>query len=96
MNEEGRQRHLTTPTITEPPAPPVSTSTENVAFVAKANRAPAKPGFKSKIKCHKCGGIGHFRSDCPTSDADAAAFAAVDDEDFAVTAIGDEDIVYEW
>jgi hypothetical protein len=97
MNEEGRQRSLTTSsTVAEPPPIPAQfPPTENVALVAKTNRATGKPGFKSKITCHKCGGIGHFRSDCPTSDADAATFAFFEDEDSAVTAVESE-VVAEW
>jgi hypothetical protein len=96
MNEEGRQRNLPTPSAVAEPSLVTAQSppTENVAFVAKTSRATGKPGFKSKITCHKCGGIGHFRSDCPTSDADAAALALFDNGDFATTAVESE--VAEW
>jgi hypothetical protein len=100
MNEEGRQRNLLTVAVTtlspSPEAKPLPT--ENVAFFTKVNQKEtlAKPGFKAKLKCHKCGGIGHFRQDCPTSDSDAAAaaFVSLDDEDFATTAVESE--VVEW
>jgi hypothetical protein len=103
MNEEGRQRNLLAPVVIDPPTSSAvkPSSTENVAFAAKINQrgtSLAKPGFKAKLKCHKCGGIGHFRQDCPTSDSDAAAaqaaFAFLDDEDFATTAVESE--VAEW
>jgi len=44
----------------------------------------------SKVVCHKCGGVGHFRSFCPTRDSDAIANAVEDEEETALTAVDDE------
>jgi hypothetical protein len=95
INEEGHQRSLPALLPINPSIPPaIPHPVENIAFVAKVKQGPMKPGFKSKLRCHKCGGIGHFRHDCPTSDSDAAALALLDDEDFATTAVEGE--VAEW
>ena len=45
----------------------------------------------SKVVCHKCGGVGHMRSVCPTHSSDAIANAVEEDEESAFTAVDDED-----
>ena len=50
---------------------------------------PAKKG--NPIKCHKCGGVGHFCIDCPTHNSDAIANAAEEEEEAVFTAV-DEDL----
>ena len=103
MNEEGRLRNIISTQAFDPP---------NEAYVATPSSVPRWKGNsskfttskdKSKIICHKCGGLGHIsiRPQCPTSDADAANITelAVDKEDHddeqAHTAIADE-FVEEW
>ena len=101
MNEEGRLRNVISTQAFDPP---------NEAYVATPSSVPRWKGNsskftaskdKSKIICHKCGGLGHIRPQCPTSDADAANITelAVDKEDHddeqAHTAIAD-DFVEEW
>jgi hypothetical protein len=93
MNEEGRLRNIVSPTIT----PSVTSDSYDQAYYA-AKRVPNGKSSKSapskdmsKVRCHKCGGVGHYRCDCPTHDSDAAHIAvADDDEEQALTAIADE------
>ena len=62
-----------------------------VLATSRCNTAPLKD--MSKVRCHKCGGVGHYRSDCPTHDSDAANIAVADDdhdEEQALTAIADD------
>ena len=79
MNEEGRLRNTAN-------IPTTSPDTHNQAFGAMTalqskGKSPKSTPSKdmSKVRCHKCGGVGHYRSDCPTQDSDAANVA--DDED---------------
>jgi hypothetical protein len=80
MNEEGRLRNI------------VSHATSDALDVAAAvtpggsTRWKGKPSKStsrdmSKVACHKCGGVGHFRSVCPTNDSDGVANAALEDEE---------------
>jgi hypothetical protein len=95
MNEEGRLRNIVSPTIT----PSVTSDSHDEAYYA-AMRVPKGKSSKSapskdmsKVRCHKCGGVGHYRCDCPTHDSDAANIAVADnnhDEEQALTAIADE------
>jgi hypothetical protein len=94
MNEEGRLRNIF-PTTTSSDSGP-----QDQAFAAmptsrlKGKSAPFKD--MSKIRCHKCGGVGHIRPNCPTHDSDAANVAIDDDEEAqAFTAIAD-DIEVAW
>jgi hypothetical protein len=91
MNEEGRLR------VVSPTTPSDNTSsnpTKVEAFAAisvprfKGKLAPSKD--MSKVVCHKCGGVGHYRSVCPTHDSDAANIAVDDDEEQTFTAVADE------
>ena len=101
MNEEDRLRNVISTQAFDPP---------NEAYVATPSSVPRWKGNsskstalkdKSKIICHKCGGLGHICPQCPTSDADATNIAelAVNKEDHddeqAHTAIADE-FVEEW
>ena len=44
-----------------------------------------------KVKCHKCGRVGHICSHCPTQDSDAANIAIANDKEAqAFTAIADD------
>lgn len=45
----------------------------------------------SKVVGHKCGGVRHVCSVCPTRDSDAMANAVEEDEEEAFTAVDDED-----
>jgi hypothetical protein len=99
MNEEGRLRNVISTESTQASDP------QNEAYVATPSSVPRWKGKsskstaskdKSKLICHKCGGFGHIRPQCPTSDADAANIAelAVNEEDHneeeAYTAIADD------
>ena len=96
MNEEGRLRNIVSPTAT----PSVTSDSHDEVHVFAAMHAPKGKSFKSahskdmsKVRCHKCGGVGHYRHDCPTHDSDAANIAVTDDdhdEEQALTAIADE------
>jgi Zinc knuckle len=95
MNEEGRLRNIVSPT-TIPSVASVASNSQDEAYIAM--RVPKGKSFKStpskdmsKVRCHKCGGVGHYHSDCPTQDSDAANVADSDnDEEQALTAIADE------
>jgi len=78
MNEEGRLRNAANTPTTSPDAHDQAFSATALRLKGKSPKsAPSKD--MSKVRCHKCGGVGHYRSDCPTQDSDAANVA--DDED---------------
>jgi hypothetical protein len=74
LNEEGRQKSLSRPRF----APPVVAPKPNIATAA--HHASEKPGLRTGggprntkitgVRCHKCGGIGHLRHQCPSHSAD--------------------------
>ena len=94
MNEEGRLRNIFSPTAT----PSITSNSHDQAYAAvhvlkgkSSKSAPLKD--MSKVRCHKCGGVGHYCSDCPTHDSDAANIAVANDdhdEEQALTAIADD------
>jgi hypothetical protein len=103
MNEEGRLRNIVSPTTT---TPSVTSDSHDEVHVFAAMHAPKGKSFKSapskdmsKVRCHKCGGVGHFRHNCPTHDSDAANIAVADDdqdEEQAFTAIIADEIEEAW
>ena len=88
MNEEGRLR-----IISSTASPDQHDQVQ--AFAATSTSAPRLKGKSptgtsgkptplkdmSKVICHKCGGVGHYCSACPTHDSDAANVAVDDDEE---------------
>lgn len=117
MNEEGRQRNLAALPIPSPSTPSPRdnmaayvqmTSEKPSSHAGGATRWKGKPGSKpasknSPVRCHKCGGQGHYRQACPTSDEDAQAHFALDElsleEAEAHTAVAvepDQDVGSAW
>ena len=96
MNEEGRLRNIVSPTTIPFVASVAASDSHDETYAAM--RVPKGKSFRStpskdmsKVRCHKCGGVGHYRSDCPTLDSDVANIADSDnDEEQALTAIADE------
>jgi hypothetical protein len=96
MNEEGRLRNIVSPTTIPFVASVAAFDSHDETYAAM--RVPKGKSFRStpskdmsKVRCHKCGGVGHYRSDCPTLDSDVANIADSDnDEEQALTAIADE------
>jgi len=94
MNEEGRLRNATQPTTPSSSDPldeahAVTSGGGPMRWKGKSSKStPLKD--MSKVVCHKCGGVGHFRSFCPTRDSDAIANAVEDEEETALTAVDDE------
>ena len=96
MNEEGHLRNIqvVSPTAT----PSVTSDSHDQAYAAmhvlkgKSSKSTLSKDM-SEVRCHECGGVGHYCSDCPTHDSDAANIAVADDdhdEEQALTAIADE------
>jgi hypothetical protein len=77
LNEEGRQLSLhqaiTPPAVPKPPKDPgvahlVCASEKPGSRTGGAKHAP-RPS-PAGIRCHKCGGVGHYRYQCPSLDLD--------------------------
>ena len=91
MNEEGCLRNLNIKTQTTKPLSELDEAMVVSQWKGKSF-LPAKKG--NPIKCHKCGGVGHFRVDCPTQDSDAIfiANAAEEEEEAVFTTVDEEDL----
>jgi hypothetical protein len=98
MNEEGRLRNilsLSNLSDREPldeAAAAVAISGGSTQWKGKSSKSTPSKDL-SKVTCHKCGGVGHYRSNCPTHDSDGIANAAEEDEteETAFTAVVNED-----
>ena len=89
MNEEGRLCNIISPTPDDP-LDEAAAVTSGTRWKAKSSKfTPSKD--MSKVVCHKCGGVRHMRSVCPTHNSDAIANAVEEDEESAFTAVDDED-----
>jgi hypothetical protein len=104
LNEEQRQKPLSTaiksitaPTSSEPDIALSAVSSERPG--ARAGFTPRTPGpRRTGVKCHKCGGVGHLRNQCPTRNSDALPQANVtiekDEEMIAGAALGLDELCW--
>ena len=60
-----------------------------VSHIREGTSASRSTSGASRIKCHKCGGVGHFCRQCPTPDSEANAAFVDNDEDFATAVTED-------
>jgi hypothetical protein len=95
MNEEGRLRNNLNKVRTTKPSSDLDEAMVITPGGVPSSQwkgklfSPAKKG--NSIRCHKCGGIGHIRADCPTHDSDAIANVAEEEEEAAFTVDASEE-----
>lgn len=82
MNEEGRLRIISPTTSSDShditqQAYAAMPASKGKSYTSKS----APPKDMSKVRCYKCGGVGHIRPQCPTQDSDAANIAVDEDEE---------------
>ena len=85
LNEEQRQKPVASSvkTVVTPVSPTLPSEIGTALPAISSERPGARAGLASRIsrkpviKCHKCGGVGHFRNQCPTRDSDALPQANV-------------------
>lgn len=79
MNEEGRLHNINSP---HDSLDDLAAAVTPGGLTQWKNKSPKSTLSKdmSKVICHKCGGVGHFHSVCPTHDSDAANAVEEDEE----------------
>ena len=50
----------------------------------------------SKVRCHKCGGVGHIHPHCPTQDSDVANIVIDDDKEAQAFTVIADDLEVAW